>query len=258
MKTIKEKLRSGEAVHGCWLNSGASLDAEIIGKAGFDWITIDLEHGVGTEYNLLHQLQALNGSTAFPIVRVESLIQPRVSRVLDLGAQGILFPMIKNPQQAREAVSYLRYPPEGLRGMATMTRATEFGRNLDSYYQEHKQQIMGIIQIETRESLDHLEEIASIEGVDVLFVGPADLTLSMGIFRQFDHPDYIKALKKVQRAAQQAGKATGTLMPHPGEYEKYYELGYRMLGCGSDSFFVIQGSREMVKALNDLKFKHTP
>lgn len=258
MNTLKDRLKAGEALHGCWLNSGGSLDAEIVGKSGFDWVTIDLEHGVGTENNLLYQLQALNGTPTFPIVRVEALIQPRVSRVLDLGARGILFPMIRNPQQAQEAASFLRYPPDGIRGMATMTRATDFGRNLDGYHKTHKEHILGVIQIETSESLDHLEEIASIDGVDVLFVGPADLTLSMGIFKQFDHPRYIEALKKVQQAAQKAGKATGTLMPHPGEYEKYYELGYRMLGCGSDSFFVIQGARDMVKALNDCKFKHTP
>ena len=121
--------------------------------------------------------------------------------------------------------------------MATMFRAADFGQNFENYYEGYKDNILGIIQIETLERLNHLDEIENIGGVDVLFVGPADLTLALGIFRQFDHPRYIETLKRVNEAARKAGKATVTLMSDPGQYEKYYNLGYRMLGCGSDSVF---------------------
>jgi len=253
MKNIREKLFAGEAVHGCWLNSGAAINAEIVGKAGFDWVTIDLEHGVGTENNLLYQLQALKGSDAVPFVRVEALVRQRAGRLLDIGAGGIIFPQIKNADEARQAVSFTRYPPEGTRGMAVMVRATEFGKDFDNYYATKKNDALNILQIETRESLHYLEEIAQIEGVDVLFVGPADLTLSLGIFRQFDHPDYLEAIKRVNKVAEKAGKATGILMGNPGEYEKYYTLGFRMLGCGSDSVFVSQGAGQMVSTMSTMK-----
>ncbi|HEC44858.1 MAG TPA: 2-dehydro-3-deoxyglucarate aldolase [Bacteroides sp.] len=256
MKNLKNKLSAGEAVHGCWLNSGSSINAEIVGKAGFDWVTIDLEHGVGTENHLLYQLQALSGSPTVSIVRVEALVRQRVSRLLELGAEGILFPQIQNKKEAEQAISFMKYPPEGVRGMATMFRAVDFGQSFEEYYAGAKDNVLGIIQIETLESLNHLDEIANIKGVDILFVGPADLTLALGIFRQFDHPMYIDALKKVNAAAMKAGKATGTLMSHPDQYEKYYALGYRMLGCGSDSVFVSQGAFDMAKELNDQKEKN--
>jgi len=253
MKNLKNELSAGKAVHGCWLNSGSALNAEIVSKAGFDWVTIDLEHGIGTENNLLNQLQALNGSPTFPIIRVEALVRQRVSRALELGAKGILFPQIQNKQEAEQAVSFMRYPPDGIRGMATMLRVTDFGHSFENYYSGLKDNILGIIQIETLGSLNQVEDIANIDGVDVLFVGPADLTLALGIFKQFDHPDYIDALKRVNEAAKKAGKATGTLMSNPDQYEKYYGLGYRMLGCGSDSVFVNQGAVNMAKELNELK-----
>jgi len=249
MKNLKTRLSGGEVVYGCWLNSGSPLNAEIVGKAGFDWVVIDLEHGVGTENNLLHQLQALIGSPTVPIVRVEALVRQRVSRVLDLGAEGILFPQIQNSQEALQAVSFMRYPPHGIRGMAYMTRAAEFGQKFNDYYAGYMENTIGIIQIETLQSLDYLDDIASIDGVDVLFVGPADLSLALGIFRQFDHPKYIDALKMVQEAAVKAGKTTGILMSSPTDFEKYHGLGYQMLGCGSDSVFVSQGALNMVREL---------
>ena len=103
---------------------------------------------------------------------------------------------------------------------------------------------------QTLESLNHLDDIANIEGVDVLFVGPADMSLALGVFRQFDHPKYIETLEKVRDAARKAGKATGTLLRNKDEYEKYYKLGYRFIGCGADSVFVLQGALDMVKDLN--------
>lgn len=253
MKNLKEKLRAGEAIHGCWLNSGSAINAEIVSKAGFDWVTIDLEHGVGTENNLLGQLQALGGSGIVRIVRVEALVRQRVSRVLELGADGVLFPQIRDAREAGQAISFMRYPPDGIRGMASMVRATDFNQRFQEYYEGYKDHVLGIIQIETLESLKHLDAIAGIDGVDVLFVGPADLSLAMGIFQQFDHPRYIEALEKVREAAGKAGKATGTLLRNTGEYEKYHKLGFRMLGCGSDSVFLFQGAIEMAGELNKRK-----
>ncbi|KPL24226.1 MAG: 2-dehydro-3-deoxyglucarate aldolase [Bacteroides sp. SM1_62] len=251
MNKLKEKLSAGEAVHGCWLNSGSAINAEIVGKAGFDWVVIDLEHGIGTENNLVNQLQALSGSETIRIVRVEALVRQRVSRVLELGADGVLFPQIQNAREAEQAISFMRYPPDGKRGMASMVRATDFSQNFKKYYDGYRENVLGIIQIETLESLNHLDDIANIDGVDVLFVGPADMSLALGIFQQWDHPRYIETLERVRDAATKAGKATGTLLRNKGEYEKYYKLGYRLIGCGSDSVFVFQGALNMARELND-------
>ncbi len=171
--------------------------------------------------------------------------------MLELGADGVLFPQIQDSREAEQAISYMRYPPDGIRGMANMIRATDFGQSFEEYYTGYKDNVLGIIQIETLESLNHLDEIASIDGVDILFVGPADMSLALGVFRQYDHPKYMETLERVRDAAMKAGKATGTLLRHSGEYEKYYNLGYRLLGCGADSVFVFKGALDMVKDLND-------
>jgi len=249
MNILKEKLKDNEAVNGCWLNTGSAINAEIVGQAGFDWALIDLEHGVFTEEKLPSLLQALNGSDTVPLVRVEGLIRQRAGRVLDMGVGGLMFPQIQDAKEAREVVSFMKYPPEGKRGMAIMVRATGFGKGFKDYYENGKDHVLGIVQIETPGALDQIDEIASTDGVDVLFVGPSDLTLSMGIFRQFDHPDYLAALEKVGHAARKAGKAAGILMGNPAEYGKYYDLGFRMLGCGSDSVFVSEGASRLLEQM---------
>ncbi|MBD3288811.1 2-dehydro-3-deoxyglucarate aldolase, partial [candidate division KSB1 bacterium] len=120
MKNLKQRIRRGETVLGCWLNLGSSLAAEMVGLAGFDWVLIDLEHGAGTEKDVLYQLQALEHGTAAPIIRVEGFERQRIHRVLDYGAEGIMCPRIKTAAEAKQAVGAIRYTPEGLRGVAKM------------------------------------------------------------------------------------------------------------------------------------------
>ena len=133
MKSLKQRLKDGEILHGCWLNLANTITSEIVGQAGFDWVLIDLEHGVGTESEALHQIQSLASGTAIPIFRVESSARQRAYRMLDLGPQGIMFPQARNEVDAKIAVQGMRYPPEGGRGMATMTRATNYGKNIPDY-----------------------------------------------------------------------------------------------------------------------------
>ena len=251
MNTLKEKLNAGKAVHGCWVNGGSALDTEILGRVGFDWVTIDLEHGTGTEYNLIGQLQALAGSPTVPLVRVEALVRQRVGRALDHGAEGIIFPMISNLEEAKLAAAYMQYPPDGVRGMASMTRATDFGYQFEKYYTQTRKQLLGILQVENAGCLNYLDEIVKIDAIDVLFVGPADLSLSLGVFGEYDHPIFLEAIKSVQAAAQKGGKSTGVLMANTDEYEKYYNIGFRMLGCGSDSVFVQRGAQNMADVLKN-------
>lgn len=250
MKNLKKRIQKGEAVNGCWLNLGSSVTAEIVGSAGFDWVLIDLEHGAGNEKDILTQLQALEYTNTAAIVRVESSEKQRIHRVLDVGAEGVMCPHINNADEARMVVDGLRYPPGGSRGVAKMVRASGFGKNFDAYYSTANENLLGVVQIETPEALNYLDEIAGTDGVDVLFIGPADLTMSMGIFGQFDHPAFLDAVKATVNAAQKAGKATGILFFNPDDYIKYHEMGIRMIACGADATFVADGARNMVSKLN--------
>lgn len=256
MSSLKSKLQAGKTVHGCWLNMGAALSAEMVSHAGFDWVLIDLEHGAGSEQTLIPELQALEASSVVPLVRVESFQQARVQRVLDAGVKGVMFPRIRSAAEAREAISNMYYPPRGRRGLTTMSRANQFGKNFEDYFASSEKELLGIIQIETKECLDELDEIAAIDGVDVLFVGPADLSLSLGILHQWDHPLFIEAVKATGAAALKAGKAAGILFPSPTQYDFYYQSGFRFIACGSDSHFLKDAAFNMVNTLNEYRKKN--
>lgn len=253
MKNLKKRLRNGETLHGCWLNLGSALTAEIVGQAGFDWVLIDLEHGAGSERDVLAQLQALERSSTAALVRVESPEPPRIGRVLDLGAEGVMVPKVSSAAEAGQVVRALHYPPHGNRGVAKMVRATNFGQDFSAYYEQSRDNVLGIVQIETVEALDHLDDIAGTEGVDVLFIGPADLTMAMGIFGQFNHPRFREALRAITTAARNAGKATGILFFNPDDYQTYHDLGIRLLACGADATFVADGARALAAKLNGFR-----
>ena len=253
MKNLKQRLTAGETLNGCWLNLGSPLTAEIVGLAGFDWVLIDLEHGAGSEKDVLHQLQALEHTSAAPIIRVESSERQRIHRVLDMGAEGIMCPRVSNAEEAKRVVSALRYPPDGDRGVAKMVRATGFGQHFTAYHQNAKDDILGVVQIETLEVLDHLEAIAALDGVDVLFVGPADLSMALGHFGELDHPQFKEALQATISAAQKAGKATGILLFNPDDFKTYHDMGIRMIACGADATFVANGARQLAQKLNTFK-----
>ena len=249
MKKLKSRIESGETVIGCWLNLGNSLTAEIVGLAGFDWVLIDIEHGAGSESDILHQLQALEYTPAAPIIRVESFERQRIHRMLDLGAEGIMCPRINNSEEAQKFARGLRYPPEGVRGVAKMVRATGFSRNFDTYISEMKENIIGVVQVETPEILNHLDEIASTDNVDILFIGPADLSMALGIFGQFDNPLFKDAVKATVNAAEKAGKASGILLFDPDDFTKYRDIGIRFIACGADATFVVNGAHNMADKL---------
>ena len=253
MKNIKKRIKEGEAVIGCWLNLGSALTAEIVGSAGFDWVLIDLEHGAGNEKDLLSQLQALESSSSAAFVRVEVNAKARMHRALDFGVEGVMCPHIDTPEEGRGFVNGMRYPPHGSRGIARMVRASGYGNNLAEYTRNANDTIVGIAQIESPEALKHLDEIAAIDGIDVLFIGPADLSISLGIFGQFDHPLFVDAIKATIAAANKAGKASGILISNPDDYNKYYNLGMRVIACGGDATFVAEGSRSLASKLHAKK-----
>lgn len=253
MKNLKKRIYNGETLLGCWLNLGSSLTSEIVGMAGFDWALIDIEHGAGYEGMVLHQLQALEHTPAASIVRVESYQRQRFHRVLDLGAEGIMCPRIYTPADAERAAKAIRYQPEGSRGVAKMIRAARFGAGFEEYYTNHKKNLVCIVQIETAEILDNLDSVAATDGVDVLFIGPTDLSIALGVYGKPDHPKFLEAIEATAKAAARQGKAAGILLKSPDEFKKYYDFGFRFIACGSDGVFVQNGASNTAESLKQLR-----
>ena len=249
MKNLKQRLRQGDVLTGAFLNLGSSLTTELVGAAGFDFVVIDLEHGSGTEANVLPQLQALEHTACAGVIRVESHARQRSHRVLDLGAHGIMFPRVNTAEEARASAAALRYPPAGVRGVASMNRACAFGAGFREYVEKSADMLLGVFQIETAEAVKNVDEIAAVDGADVLFIGPLDLSQSLGILGQFDHPDFCAALEATAAAARKHGKTTGVLMPSADNFDRFFDLGFRFLANGSDGAMVAIAARNLAKTM---------
>jgi 2-keto-3-deoxy-L-rhamnonate aldolase RhmA len=253
MKWIRERALSGEWIGGTWLNLGSSLTAEIAGKAGFDWLLIDLEHGMGDRHELLTQLQAIDATPAAPVVRIAWNDAVLFKRVLDLGVSGVMAPMVNTAEEARRAAAAMRFPPDGVRGVARMNRGCDFGPSFTDYFKNANSKLLTIIQIETTTAISNLDEIAAVDGVDVLFVGPLDLSVSLGVPDQFDHPLEQGALAKVVAAARKAGKTPGILVANEDQLKTVKKLGFTFVAIGSDGGSVVNEMRALVATLAKLR-----
>ena len=167
MKWIRERALKRELLGGTFLNLGSSLTAEIAGNAGFDWVLVDLEHGAGDRSELLLQLQAIESTPAVPLVRIPTNDPVIFKRVLDLGASGIMVPYVQTADEARKAVAAMRYPPDGVRGVAVMNRACGFGPGFEEYFKSAGSRLLTILQIETPLAVDNIDAIAAVDGADV-------------------------------------------------------------------------------------------
>ncbi|HEY4290911.1 MAG TPA: aldolase/citrate lyase family protein [Puia sp.] len=249
MKGLKTRLQKGEVLIGTFLSLGNAITTEIVANAGFDWVIIDLEHGMGAEGDVVYQLLGLKNTNVSAIVRVESYQRQRIHRVLDAGADGIMCPKIETATEAELAVKAILYPPAGIRGVAKMIRAADYGADFDGYSQRASGELLGVIQIETVEALDHLDAIAGTSGVDVLFIGPSDLTMALGIFGQTDHPLFVNAVRQIVAAAASAGKHAGILLSDAADLKRYKDMGIHFIACGTDAGFLNKGARQMVETL---------
>ncbi len=245
-QTLKDRLRAGEHVLGTFLNLGSPLSTEICSTAGLDWLLLDLEHGAGAEAQLLAHLQAAGNGGGSLIVRVEQNERARFARPLDLGAVGVMVPRVDTAEQAALAVSYMRYPPAGTRGVAVMTRAARFGTAGYEPIHMAAERLVGVIQIESERAVENADEIAAIDGVDVLFVGPSDLTFSMGLPGVTSDPRFQEALVTVSSAASRHGKAAGILLRNAQDVDRHVALGFTFIGLSSDSGLLAAGVYELV------------
>ena len=249
-RSFRDRVLAGDRLLGLFLDLGSPMSAELCGAAGYDWLLIDLEHGAGTEADFAGMIRAVEvGGASVPLARTQSGERIRIGRALDMGARGIMVPRLDSADQAREAVSFLRYPPDGIRGVATRVRGAGLGVVGHADVKRLNERVVGIIQIESVGGLRDADAIAAIDGVDVLFVGPADLSHSLGIPGQFQHADYTAALERVVAACQAHGKAAGILVYDTSVATRHLEEGFTFVGIGADGGLVADGAKRTLAAI---------
>lgn len=240
---------------GTWISSASPIIAEAIGCAGFDWGLVDMEHAPLDVMGVVHVLQALSSTKMLPVVRVPWNDAVMVKRVLDAGATTLMFPFVQSADEARRAVAAARYPPQGVRGMAGMSRATRFGTTAN-YWKTANQQIGVIVQVETPQAVDALEAIADVEGVDALFIGPADLSAAMGHLGGLTHPEVIEVMARAVQRCKALGKAIGTLGSTPEAVAQYRAIGFDYVAVSSDIGFMMRGAQAAIAALRTRDTEH--
>lgn len=230
---FKRRLLAGELQVGLWCSLGSNIAAEIVGDSGFDWVLLDTEHAPNEPPDVLVQLQAFAAGTAQVVVRPAWNDTVLIKRLLDIGAQTLLVPFVQNAEEARHAVAACRYPPAGIRGITTGGRASRYGRAA-SYLKEADQQVCLLVQAETPAAIDRIPEIAAIDGVDGIFVGPSDLSASMGHIGNPQHPEVQRAIELAAKRISDAGKASGILTSVEADARRYIDWGYRFVAVGTD------------------------
>lgn len=244
---FKAALARGELQIGLWSSLCSPIVAEIIGHSGFDWILVDTEHSPNEPPAVLAQLQALQAGTATPIVRPAWNDPVLLKRLLDIGTQAVLVPFVQNAEEAARAVAACRYPPAGIRGITVSGRGSRYGRVPD-YLKRADAEICVLVQVETGEALAQLEAIASVDGVDGVFIGPADLSASLGHIGNPGHPEVQAAIKDAVDRLTALGKPAGILTPSEADARRYIEWGYRFVAVGSDLGLLTKNADALAKA----------
>ena len=245
---LRRRILAGETLFGAWDSLGSPGSAELIARAGLDWVVVDLEHGNATEAELLAHLTAIEVGGAAALVRPQSGERLRIGRALDMGAAGVVVPRLDTIEQVREAVTFFHYPPSGQRGVALLTRGARLGTVNHAGVAALNADIVGIVQIESPSAVEAADEIAATDGVDVLFVGPADLSHSLGVPGRFAETSYQDALQRVVAACRAHGKAPGILLYDHASFRPHLDLGFTFVGIGADVSFVNDGVKAALAA----------
>ena len=231
---LAASVRSGTPTLGTFIGSASPIVAEVCAAAGVDWVLLDLEHGAGGEEQVRDVVPAAGSYGVPTVVRVESGARIRMGRVLDSGAAGIMLPRMNTVDEVSEAVRHLRYPPAGDRGVATYNRACRFGLDPGALDRANSE-VLGVIQIESAAAVGNAEAIAALDGVDVLFVGPRDLSHDLGVPGDLTAPAFTEAIAHVLAAGRRHGKACGLLVADGAAAARRLEQGWSFVGIGSDS-----------------------
>ena len=247
--SFKRRLGAGETLIGCWCSLANPITTEVLGLAGFDWLLLDGEHAPNDVTTFIPQLMALKDSASAPVVRPSWNDAVEIKRLLDAGFYNILVPFVQTADDARRAVAATRYPPAGMRGVSVSQRNNRFGTVRD-YFRDIDANITVLVQIESRAGLDAAAEIAAVDGVDGVFVGPSDLAAALGHLGNPGEASVQAAIAQVFAAAKAAGKPSGILTPVEADARRYLEMGAKFVAVGSDLGIFRNGTQ----ALRD-KFK---
>jgi 4-hydroxy-2-oxoheptanedioate aldolase len=241
---FKRALKANKAQIGLWSSLSSNYSVEVISGAGFDWILLDCEHSPNDLESVLTQLQAAAPYPTHPVVRVPWNDMVNIKRVLDVGAQSLLIPYVSTAEEAKAAVAHTRYPPAGVRGVAGTTRATRFGRVKD-YAKRAHEEICVLVQVETQAAVDNIEAICAVDGVDGVFIGPADLHASLGYTGEIANPKVKPMIDEAIKRIRKAGKAPGILTPNEADAKHWLGCGGLFVAVGADVGILARGAEAL-------------
>lgn len=251
VNTFKKAIAEKRTQYGLWVSLMGPLNTEICAAAGFDWLLLDAEHTPNDPFNVLQQSQVI---AAYPGVHAIARVpmghgmmgQALIKQYLDTGVQTLLVPMVETAEQAREIVRCLRYPPDGIRGMAA-TRASGWGRNA-KYAKEANREVCLLVQAETRKGIENLDAIAAVDGVDGVFIGPSDLSAAFGHVGDPWHPEMEKIIEDAFKRIQKAGKAVGILTLEEARAKRHVEMGATFIALGTDTNLMVKSTSALIAA----------
>jgi len=244
VNTFKRALKAGKPQIGLWCSLSSHYATELVAGSGFHWLLLDTEHSPNDLESVLTQLQAAAPYSTHPVVRVPWNDMVTIKRFLDIGSQTILIPYVQNAEEAKAAVAYTRYPTAGVRGVAGGTRATRWGRIKD-YAKRAHEEICVLVQVETQTALDNLEKIAAVDGVDGVFIGPADLHASLGYPGETNNPKVVPVIDDAVRRIRKAGKAPGILTTVEADARRWLECGGQFVAVGVDTVVLARGTEAL-------------
>jgi len=247
---IKQKLSRDEVVYGLFCNIPSPMVVEILGYSGFDFVIIDAEHGISDLETVENMIRASEVSGTIPITRIGLNLQQHILRFLDAGSMGVQIPLINTKQEAQSVIMSVKYPPIGNRGLAP-TRAANFGLDgsLSDYVKSANQETLVVVQIETMEAVQNLDDILSVENVDVVFFGPTDLSASLGVPGEIDHPKVVNVIEEAGKKVRGAGKSAGVLGRNPKSCLDWKAKGFRYL-CANASSLLSQSATKFIYDIN--------
>ncbi|MES2151208.1 MAG: aldolase/citrate lyase family protein [Pseudomonadota bacterium] len=249
---FKRAILAGELQLGLWAGLCSNITVEVLGNSGFDWLLLDTEHSPNELPAVHSQLQAAAQGRAHPIVRPAWNDTVLIKRFLDIGVQTLLVPMVQNAEEARRAVAAMRYPPNGVRGFSVAARASDYGRVKD-YARLCEAELCLLVQVETPEALTNIEQIAAVDGVDGIFIGPGDLSAAMGYIGNATHPVVVAAIDAAIVRIVASGKAAGILTPDEALARHYMALGCSYVAVGSDIGILARGAEALAAKFQSQK-----
>lgn len=250
---LLDKVSQNKLTYGTWITMAYPEVVEALSYLPFDWFVFDMEHAPLTIRDVEFLMMAIKSNTITPIVRVPWNDFVVIKQALDIGAQGILVPYVNNREEAIKVVKATRYPPEGIRGVGPR-RCVNYGFvNMKEYFKRANKEIVVIVQIETAEAVNNVNEILSVDGIDGIFIGPNDLSASLGVFREFNNPTYVNAIDKVLVAAKSMNKIAGIMTQNPEDALDKVKKGFNFIALSSDIVYLIKGFTDAFKTLGLIK-----